>query len=135
MLTFKNELLDMIKLKHICLNSNLLCFIQDFYHSLLHLLILALIFISWISSRKKNPLQFIIFYNVFIIFYFLNSFKILVTLEEKVSFINNQAFQEGKINWLSTLNEQLNLSMSRYNNLRRFIFSIEVWNSDPCTFE
>jgi hypothetical protein len=69
-----------------------------------------------------------------VIFNLLNSFKIFIILKEKIRFINYQAFQWRKNNWFSALNKQLNLAMSRYDNLWLLVFSIEIRNSNTCAF-
>jgi hypothetical protein len=135
MLTFQNKLFHVRKLQLFSLHSNLLGFIQDFYHSLLNLLIFSLILILWICCWEENPLKINVFFDMLVIFDLLDTIKISIIMKEKVRFINHHAFQRGKINWLPAIYKTLNLSMSSYYNLLRLVFSIEIRYSDPSTFD
>jgi len=93
-----------------------------------------MILILRICSWEKNPLKTKIIFKMLIILDRLNTIKISIIMKEEVGFINDNTFQLGKIQWLSTINKQLYLPMSGNYDLLRLVFCIIISYSDSSAF-
>jgi len=107
-------LMDMVQLKFLGLDGDLLGCSDDFSLSLKSELVSTLVF-GWVCGGEQNPLNFVSLFSIFDIFTVGNCFQfgeVLLIGEEDIGFVHNDGFEPLEIKWFSSFEGSAHFTMS-----------------------